>query len=228
MSRPAVSQHLGVLKRAGLVVDTAEGTRRLYRVDPDGVDEMRAYLDRFWHRSLAAFKEVAERPSKEAGMTVQSTRTSVRTSVVVDAPAERAFDVFVHEMASWWHPDHHLLSGELAEMVVEPRPGGRIFDRGVDGTECQWASVLAYEPPRRFTFSWNISARWEVEPDPAKASEVEVRFIPEGPGRTHVELEHRHLERHGDGWEGMRDAVGAPDGWPDGLSRYAAHVGAGD
>ena len=157
-------------------------------------------------------------------MSTQIAETSVRTSVVVEVGAERAFSVFTADMASWWDPDHHLLEGELAEMVVEPRVGGRILDRGVDGSECAWATVLAYEPPERFVFSWNITTDWKLETDPDKTSEVEVRFVPDGPDRTRVELEHRHLERHGEGWEGMRDAVGSPNGWEPGLQRFAAYV----
>jgi uncharacterized protein YndB with AHSA1/START domain len=147
--------------------------------------------------------------------------TSVQTSVVVDAPIDHAFWVFTHDMRSWWPPEHHLLQGELDDMVVEPEVGGRIFDKGKDGSECAWARVLAYEPPSRFTFSWDISLDWKVETDPARSSEVEVRFIEEGPGSTRVVLEHRHLERHGDGWESMRDAVGSPDGWAVGLGQFA-------
>lgn len=158
-------------------------------------------------------------------MTTEGLQTSVGAEVVVNAPIERAFEVFAQQMASWWPPEHHLLEGELAEMVVEPHVGGRIYDLGVDGSECCWARVLAYEPPSRFVFSWDISTAWKVETDLAKASEVEVRFIAEGPSRTRVELEHRELQRHGDGWEGMRDGVGSPDGWQVGLDRYAAFVG---
>jgi uncharacterized protein YndB with AHSA1/START domain len=157
-------------------------------------------------------------------MTKQVLDTAVHTSIVVEAPIERAFRVFTEEMPSWWHPDHHILEGELAEMVFEPRVGGHIYDRGVDGSECRWAEVLAYEPPRRLVFSWNITTDWKLETDLSKTSEVEVRFTPEGDERTRVELEHRHLERHGQGWEGMRDAVGSPGGWPDGLERLAAYV----
>ena len=157
-------------------------------------------------------------------MTMQMTDTSVRTSIVVDVPQERAFSVFTEDMASWWPPDHHLLEGELAEMVFEPRVGGDIYDRGVDGSECHWAGVLAFDPPNSFVFSWNINLQWKIEPDPAKRSEVEVRFIPEGPDRTRVELEHRHLDRHGDGWEAMRAAVGSPGGWNRGLVRFAERM----
>jgi hypothetical protein len=150
--------------------------------------------------------------------------TSAKASVMVDAPIDHAFWVFTHDMGSWWPPEHHILEGELGEMVVEPVVGGRILDRATDGTECCWARVLVYEPPLRFAFSWDISLDWAVETDLARTSEVEVRFTTEGPERTRVELEHRHLDRHGDGWQGMRDAVGSPDGWAVGLGRFAEHA----
>jgi uncharacterized protein YndB with AHSA1/START domain len=154
-------------------------------------------------------------------MTTQAQDMSVRTSIVVEAPIERAFSVFTDEIGTWWPEDHHILEAELAEMVFEPRQGGHIYDRGVDGSECHWARVLAYEPPSRFVFSWDIDLRWQLETDPDKTSEVEVSFIAEGESRTLVELVHRHLERHGDGWEQMRAAVGSPDGWGRGLQRFA-------
>lgn len=157
-------------------------------------------------------------------MTMQATDTSVQAEVVVDVPPDRAFQVFFDDMASWWNPEHHILEGELAEMVVEPRVGGHIYDRGVDGSECRWATVLAYEPPRRVAFSWNITTDWKLETDPERTSEVEVRFEPIGDGRTRVELEHRNLDRHGSGWEGMRDAVGSPDGWQGGLERFGGYL----
>jgi uncharacterized protein YndB with AHSA1/START domain len=157
-------------------------------------------------------------------MSIQTADTAVRTSIVVEAPVERAFDVFTQQMPSWWHPDHHILRGELAEMVFEPRVGGGIYDRGVDGSECRWARVLAYEPLSRVVFSWDIDLEWKIETDRDKTSEVEVRFRAEGPERTRVELEHRNLDRHGAGWERMRDAVGSPGGWGTGLQRFASAV----
>ena len=157
-------------------------------------------------------------------MTAQATDTAVHTSIVVDAPQERAFTFFTDDIGKWWPPEHHLLQGELAEMVFEPRVGGHIYDRAVDGSECRWSRVLVYEPPNRVVFSWDISLAWQIETDPAKTSEVEIRFIPEGPDRTRVELEHRNLDRHGEGWEQMRDAVGSPDGWGAGLRRFAERV----
>ena len=146
-------------------------------------------------------------------MTMQTAATSVRTSITVEAPIDRAFSIFTDGIATWWPPEHHILEGELAEMVFEPYVGGHVLDRGVDGSECRWARVLAYEPPTRVVFSWDISLQWQLETDPRKTSEVEVRFTAEGPQRTHVELEHRNIDRHGDGWEHMRDAVGSPNGW---------------
>ena len=157
-------------------------------------------------------------------MTTQAATTTATASVVVDAPQQRAFTAFTSEMANWWPPDHHILRGELAEMVLEPKEGGRIFDRATDGTECQWATVVAYEPPERFVFTWDVSLAWEAETDRARVSEVEVRFVADGPGRTRVELEHRNLDRHGDGWEAMRDAVGSEGGWMRGLLRLQEYV----
>ena len=160
-------------------------------------------------------------------MTIPASAASVRSSVEVEAPIERAFEVFTEGIGSWWDPTHHILQAELAEMVFEPRVGGRIRDRGVDGSECCWARVLAYEPPHRLVFSWDISLQWQLETDPEKTSEVEVRFIADGPQRTRVELEHRNLDRHGEGWEQMRDAVGSAGGWPAGLRSLAARIESG-
>jgi uncharacterized protein YndB with AHSA1/START domain len=137
--------------------------------------------------------------------------TTVTTSVEVDAPAARAFHVFTAEIGTWWDEDKHILEAPLAEMVFEPFVGGNIIDRGVDGSECRWARVLEYEPPNRVCFSWDITTQWQIEPDPDRASEVEITFTELTPERTRVVLTHRHLDRHGEGWEGMRDAVSG--GW---------------
>jgi uncharacterized protein YndB with AHSA1/START domain len=154
-------------------------------------------------------------------MTTQVQDTSVRTEVVVHVPIERAFAVFTEDFDSIKPRDHNMLAVEIAESVFEAREGGRIYDRGVDGSECQWARVLAYEPPHRVVFSWDISPRWQIESDHAKTSEVEVRFLSETPERTRVELEHRNLDRHGDGWESTRDGVGGEAGWPLYMQRFA-------
>ena len=153
-------------------------------------------------------------------MNTQAQATSVRHEIVVDAPVDRAFRVFTEQLDRIKPREHNMLSVDIEATVFEPRAGGRIYDRGTDGSECEWATVIAYEPPDRVVFSWNIDPYWQVEPDAEKRSEVEVRFIAEGRERTRVELEHRHLDRHGDGWEGVRDGVAAPDGWPLYLQRY--------
>jgi uncharacterized protein YndB with AHSA1/START domain len=157
-------------------------------------------------------------------MTTQAQDTTVRTEVVVDAPADRAFRLFTERFDRIKPREHNMLGVDIAESVFEPRAGGRVYDRGVDGSECQWGRVLAFEPPDRILFSWDINPSWRIETDLAKTSEVEVRFVADGPGRTRVELEHRHLDRHGDGWDGMRDGVRAEQGWPLYLERFAAAV----
>lgn len=137
--------------------------------------------------------------------------TTVCTSVEVGVPPDRAFHLFTAEIGSWWDADKHILRAPLAEMVFEPFVGGNIIDRGTDGSECRWARVLVYEPPHRVCFSWDINTRWEIETDHERTSEVEIAFTELSPERTRVVLTHRHLDRHGEGWEGMRDAVAG--GW---------------
>jgi uncharacterized protein YndB with AHSA1/START domain len=144
----------------------------------------------------------------------------VRREVVVDVPIDRAFDVFVERFGDFKPKEHNLLAAPITETVFEPHVGGHIYDRAEDGSECRWARVLAYEPPQRVVFSWDISPTWQIEADEANASEVEVRFVAETPGRTRLELEHRDLDRHGPGWESVRDGVGHDQGWPLYLARY--------
>jgi uncharacterized protein YndB with AHSA1/START domain len=157
-------------------------------------------------------------------MSTQASDTSTQHSIVVEAPIERAFSVFTDDFGSFKPPDHNLLDVEIAETVFESHVGGNIYDRGVDGSECRWARVLAYEPPNRVVFSWDISAQWQIEADHDKTSEVEVRFIAEAPDRTRVELEHRNLDRHGEGWEAERDGVGGDQGWSLYLDRFAERI----
>jgi uncharacterized protein YndB with AHSA1/START domain len=159
-------------------------------------------------------------------MSTQASDTSTQHSIVVEAPIERAFSVFTDDFGSFKPRDHNLLDVEIAETVFESHVGGNIYDRGVDGSECRWARVLAYEPPNRVVFSWDISAQWQIETDHDKTSEVEVRFIAESPDRTRVELEHRNLDRHGEGWEAERDGVGGDQGWPLYLDRFAERLAA--
>jgi uncharacterized protein YndB with AHSA1/START domain len=154
-------------------------------------------------------------------MSTQAARTSIRTSIVVEAAIDRAFRVFTEDFGAFKPPEHNLLDVGIAETVFEPRVGGHLIDRGVDGSECRWARVLAYEPPERVVISWDISPQWQIETDLEKTSEVEVRFIAEDPDKTRVELEHRNLDRHGEGWEATREGVGGDGGWPLYLERFA-------
>ena len=152
----------------------------------------------------------------------QATAGVVRRQIVVEAPVEKAFSVFTERFGDFKPPEHNLLAAPIAETVFEPRVGGHIYDRGTDGSECRWARVLVYDPPARVVFSWDIGPTWRLETDPENASEVEVRFIAETPERTRVELEHRHIDRHGPGWEAVSDGVGHDAGWSLYLARYAA------
>jgi uncharacterized protein YndB with AHSA1/START domain len=151
----------------------------------------------------------------------QAAATTVRSSVVVEAPIERAFKAFTEDFDRVKPREHNMLQVEIAESVFEPRVGGYLLDRGVDGSECRWGRVLIWEPPHRVVFSWDISPRWQLETDIDRASEVEVRFIAETPERTRVQLEHRNLDRHGEDWRALRDGVGGGEGWPLYLRRYA-------
>jgi hypothetical protein len=144
----------------------------------------------------------------------------VRHSIVVEAPLAHAFKVFTEDFGSFKPREHNLLAVPIAETVFERQVGGHVYDRGVDGSECRWGRVLAYDPPNRVLVSWDINLRWQVETDPDKTSEWEVRFTAETENRTRVEIEHRKLERHGAGWEGMRDGVGGKQGWPLYLQRF--------
>jgi uncharacterized protein YndB with AHSA1/START domain len=147
--------------------------------------------------------------------------TVVHSQIVVEASVERAFAVFTERFGDFKPAEHNLLPAPITETVFEPRVGGHIYDRAADGTECRWARVLAFDPPERVVFSWDISPQWSLETDPDRTSEVEVRFIAEAPGRTRLELEHRHIERHGAGWESVRSGVSEGQGWPLYLDRFA-------
>jgi uncharacterized protein YndB with AHSA1/START domain len=144
----------------------------------------------------------------------------VRKTITVEAPQETAFRVFTTGMSTWWPLEtHHIGAVAAKEAVVEPRVGGRCFERGVDGSECTWGHVRVWEPPSRYVFTWEISADFKI--DPNVASEVEVRFIAEGPNRTRVELEHRNLGVFGERREEMYKTFDAPGGWTGLLELFA-------
>jgi len=151
----------------------------------------------------------------------QPTATLVTRTITVDAPIERAFAVFTERFGDFKPPEHNMLGVPIAETVFEHHVGGHIYDRGTDGTECRWARVLAFEPPDRVVVSWDISPYWQIETNLDHTSEVEIRFIAETPQRTRLELEHRNIDRHGPGWEGVHDGVADDAGWTLYLDRYA-------
>ena len=151
----------------------------------------------------------------------QAATAAVRKQLVVEASQARAFLVFTENFGDFKPREHNIMRSPIARTVFEPQVGGHIVDVAEDGSECRWARVLRYEPHDRVVFSWDIGPDWQLVSDPENASEVEERFVAEGPDRTRVELEHRNLDRHGDGWEGVRDAVGTDQGWPLYLERFA-------
>lgn len=148
----------------------------------------------------------------------------VRKSVRVSAAPARAFEVFTAGFGRWWPRSHTISAVPQKEAVIEPRVGGRWFERGEDGSECEWGTVLAWEPPTRIVLGWQLDANFKF--DPNVTTEVEVRFIPEGENATRVELEHRHLERLGDQGELLREKVGSPNGWGKLLEAFAAAAAA--
>src|SRR2546427_8044055 len=120
---------------------------------------------------------------------------AIHGTITIDVPIERAFRVFTTSFDTWWPREYHIGQTDMAEAILEPREGGRWYERGVDGSECDWGRVLAWEPPHRLVVTWQINGQWQYDPDPGHASEVEVRFTADGPGQTTVELEHRLLHR---------------------------------
>jgi uncharacterized protein YndB with AHSA1/START domain len=145
----------------------------------------------------------------------------VRHDVVVPGTPERAFAAFTERMGDIKPREHNLLGSPLVSTTFEPRVGGHIVDRAEDGSECRWARVLVFDPPERLVFSWDIGPTWQLETEPENCSEVEIRFVAEGPDRTRVLLEHRNLDRHGPGWPALRDGVDNEQGWPLYLARFA-------
>jgi uncharacterized protein YndB with AHSA1/START domain len=155
-------------------------------------------------------------------MMATATVAPVRKSVSVHASAAHAFKVYTEGFDTWWPRTHHIGKAPLEKAVIELRAGGRCYGLSIDGTECDWGTVLVWDPPHRLVLAWQITHEWGYEPDLAKASEVDIRFISEGPDMTRVELEHRHFERHGAGGESIREAVNKPDGWSGLLALFAA------
>jgi uncharacterized protein YndB with AHSA1/START domain len=144
----------------------------------------------------------------------------VAKSITVAAAADRAFSVFTEGMSRWWLKSHSINKSPIKDIVIEQKAGGRWFERGEDGSTCDWGRVLAWEPPTRLVLSWDISADWQH--DPTLQTEVEVRFIADGKDRTRVELEHRHLDRYGARRDEMRGIFESDRGWKGLLDAFAA------
>jgi uncharacterized protein YndB with AHSA1/START domain len=154
----------------------------------------------------------------------RSTDAPVRKSITVKASVEHAFQVFTEEFDTWWPRSHHIGKSPMKKATIEGRTGGRCYMQHDDGSESDWATVLVWEPPRRFVIAWQINGQWQYEPDLAKSSEVEVRFTPEPDGLTRVDLEHRLLQRHGDDADAVRTGVDSSGGWTGLLELFKAAV----
>ena len=152
--------------------------------------------------------------------------TVVRRQVTVNAPLDRAFSLFTERFGDFKPKEHNMLGAPIAETRFEPHVGGHIYDRGEDGSECRWARVLAYEPPNRVVFSWDIGPSWQLEDDERTRARSRCASSPRPGERTRIELEHRHLDRHGPRLGRPSDGVAHPEGWPLYLDRYADLVGA--
>jgi uncharacterized protein YndB with AHSA1/START domain len=156
-----------------------------------------------------------------------STNAPVRKSVSVKASVERAFAVFTDGFDSWWPRSHKLFEEGLDAALIEPKAGGRCYQRAADGRECDWGTVLVWDPPRRLLIAWQLDAQWQFDPDLSHASEVEVTFTSEAGGTTLVVLEHRYFERHGAGAGQVHSGVSSPMGWGGLLDAFATVVDAG-
>jgi uncharacterized protein YndB with AHSA1/START domain len=124
---------------------------------------------------------------------------AIRGSATVGVPVEQAFRVFTDSFGTWWPAEYHIGQADMAAAILEPRAGGRWYETGVDGSECDWGRVLVWEPPTRLVLTWQINGRWQFDPDPEHASEIEVRFRSDGSEQTIVDLEPRLIDRLSDG-----------------------------
>jgi uncharacterized protein YndB with AHSA1/START domain len=151
--------------------------------------------------------------------------TSLRKVVIVQAPQAVAWRVFTEKMGAWWPlATYKIGEANAVDAVIEPRVGGRWYERGDDGSTCDWGRVLSWEPPSRLVLSWDISADWQH--DPTVKTEVEVRFIAKGKDATRVELEHRHLDRYGARRDEMLGIFDSEGGWSRLLASFERAVAA--
>jgi uncharacterized protein YndB with AHSA1/START domain len=158
-------------------------------------------------------------------MTSSAPIPPITGTVTIGVPIDTAFEVFTGSIDSWWPHEYHIGRVDVAEVVLQPGVGGRWFERGVDGSECDWGRVLVWEPPDRVVFTWQISGSWQFDPDPEHASEIDARFTADGPGQTTVSVEHRHFERLLGG-QAINDAINGGGGWAlllDGFAKAIAN-----
>ena len=139
----------------------------------------------------------------------------VRKTVRVKAPIAHAFDVFTSGLTRWWPHNHGIGKKPIQKVLMEPHLGGRWLEISEDGTQTSVATIIVWEPPHRLVMVWQVNAQWK--PDQAMKSEVDVRFTPDGPNATKVELLHHRFETMGaesgaslrkdvnGGWPGLRD-----------------------
>ncbi|MGH3921037.1 MAG: SRPBCC family protein [Pseudonocardiaceae bacterium] len=156
-------------------------------------------------------------------MTTTAPIPPITGTVTLGVSAEQAFQVFTGSFDIWWPHEYHIGNADVAEVILESHEGGRWYERGVDGTECDWGRVLVWEPPHRLVFTWQISGAWEFDPDPEHASEIEVRFTATAPGLTIVEVDHRHFDRL-EGGRAVHDAIRGGGGWALLLQSFAKAV----
>jgi uncharacterized protein YndB with AHSA1/START domain len=148
------------------------------------------------------------------------TTDAVTHSVLVPLSPEDAFELFTTRFGDWWPKhSHHISDAPAAEALLEPREGGRWFERAEDGSECDWGYVRELDAPERILLAWHLTPDWKFDPSPSKATEVEVTFTAED-GQTRVTLEHRGFEIHGEGGAAMRESVSSEGGWPSLLELY--------
>jgi uncharacterized protein YndB with AHSA1/START domain len=168
---------------------------------------------------------MTDAPPTVATAATATDATPVRKTVTVEASKEHAFSVFTDGFSTWWPIDtHHIGAADVATMGIEPYVGGRCYERGVDGSECEWARVKVFEPPDRLVVVWQLNADWAY--DPGMTSEVEVHFVAEGPHTTRVELEHRGLDSYGVRSGEVRAALDSEGGWGGLIARFAGAAAA--
>lgn len=163
--------------------------------------------------------EGSNRTNTGAGVVIEE--TTVRASIAVRAPIEHAFDVFTAGMSSWWPRSHHIGTTAMVATIVEPRVGGRWYELGDDGSECDWGMVLAWGPPHHLALSWHLDGDYRYDPDARRSSRVDIRFRAQADGTTLVEVEHSGLDRHGPTWRRLRDDIASTGGWPGMLRLFA-------